>query len=66
MGVDLSRREFLIGAGALALSLGHLALRPAGAGVATAEAPTAPSYADWQDIYRQRWAWDSISRAPTT
>ena len=62
MGVDLSRRELLIGAGALALSLGHLALRPAGAGVATAEAPAGPSYADWQDIYRQRWAWDSISK----
>jgi len=62
----LTRRQFLRAAGAagLALSLNRLVLRPAasaaeaGPGTTT----TAAVYRGWEDVYRQRWTWDSVAK----
>jgi DMSO reductase family type II enzyme molybdopterin subunit len=65
-GSGLNRREFLRGAGAaaLVLSLGRLSLDPARAVGATTSEPDAngPDYRSWDDVYRGRWTWDSISK----
>jgi anaerobic selenocysteine-containing dehydrogenase len=69
-GRGIDRRTFLKGSGgvAVALSLGKLAMQalpdgestspPAGAAPAT----PVPSYRSWEDVYRQQWLWDSISK----
>jgi len=65
-GSGLDRRGFLRGAGAavLGLSLGRLSFEPAKALGATAAEPGAgvPGYRSWEDVYRTRWTWDSISK----
>jgi DMSO reductase family type II enzyme molybdopterin subunit len=65
-GVD--RRAFLRAAatGTATLALGLWRLAPAGtarAGPAAALAAAPPSYGDWRDVYRQRWAWDRVVRS---
>ena len=69
----ISRRKFLIGAGAgatgLALGLDHL--RPRGADALGAPpVPTVAAgpiaYRDWEDVYRTRWTWDRIAKGTHT
>ncbi|OGU06561.1 MAG: hypothetical protein A2W29_10150, partial [Gemmatimonadetes bacterium RBG_16_66_8] len=70
----LSRREFLQASAttALALSLERLTwiAPPAAAepvpGGAPHGAAAMPSYRDWEDVYRSRWAWDRIARGTHT
>jgi DMSO reductase family type II enzyme molybdopterin subunit len=66
----IHRRTFLqaSAAGAAALTLGLVRLRPAAASSA-AEPDSAPTaapvlerYGDWRDVYSQRWTWDRVSR----
>ena len=62
----LSRRGFLIGAGALGLSLALLRLRPKPQAPAAPEATPAAgpaSYGDWRDLYRDKWTWDRIAKS---
>jgi len=65
-GSGLNRRGFLRGAGAavLGLSLGRLSFAPAKARGATPVQPVAdgPDYRSWEDVYRERWTWDSIAK----
>jgi len=66
----LTRRGFLIGAGAVGLSLCLYQLRrrsPSSNGPTASTAPPKsverlPEYADWQDLYRQRWTWHKIAK----
>jgi anaerobic selenocysteine-containing dehydrogenase len=62
----ITRRGFLAGTAVLALSMTYLGCsdRNAGTGAATAASRgfRAKKYGDWQDLYRERWQWDSISR----
>src|SRR5512139_1527250 len=69
---QLSRRSFLIGAGAgaLTLSLGLSHLQPRG-NIALAAAPATPAtgptpYRDWTDVYRERWTWDRVAKGTHT
>jgi DMSO reductase family type II enzyme molybdopterin subunit len=57
----IARRTFLelAGSAALALSLGHLGLRVP---KARASVSKALAYKSWEDVYRQRWAWDRVAR----
>jgi DMSO reductase family type II enzyme molybdopterin subunit len=60
----LSRREFLVVAGALgtaALGLTSLAFA---ADASASAAP--PTYGDWRDVYRRRWRWDRVARGTHT
>jgi len=61
MTLEIDRRTFLRGAaaGSATLALGLLRLRPADA--ATLAAPV--EYADWHDVYRQKWTWDKVVRS---
>jgi len=68
----LSRRSFLVGAGAgvVTLTLGLTHLQPRG-NVALAVAPTSPAtgstpYRDWTDVYRERWTWDRVAKGTHT
>ena len=65
-GSRIDRRGFLRGTGAavLSLSLGRLSFDPAKALGATGAEPGAggPDYRSWEDVYRTRWTWDSISK----
>lgn len=67
--MKISRRTFLRGAGAaaLTLSLGHLQLAcdapeetPGTQAVAPVQMAEVPSYRGWEDIYRQKWTWDRV------
>ncbi len=60
----LSRRRFLQAgvAGGLALGLNRLAwLSPP-----SARAASRVAYADWKDVYRERWRWDRVARGTHT
>ena len=61
----ISRRRFLEGSGAaLALSFVYLDCRPPKAVAAGDESPAeVPEYADFQDVYRQKWTWDRVVRS---
>jgi len=69
---QFSRRDFLRTAGAAAATLGLANLQlawPATAAVANEAAPAAallPNYRGWEDVYRQRWTWDSVARGTHT
>ena len=66
----LTRRGFLIGAGAAGFSLCLYQLRrcdPSSEGPTASTTPPKsveplPGYAGWQDLYRQRWTWDKIAK----
>ncbi|MFQ5666765.1 MAG: molybdopterin-dependent oxidoreductase [Candidatus Binatia bacterium] len=64
--MELTRRNFLRSAGAatLLLSLDRLtfAEAPAGTPAAAATAPAVP-YRTWEDLYREKWAWDRVVRS---
>lgn len=68
MGVrtKFDRRQFLIGASAatVTLGLGRLAvgLPDAHARSDVLQEVTRRAYHGWQDVYRQRWTWDSIHK----
>ncbi len=63
----LTRRRFLIGTGTLAAGLSLYKLRgcePArevGPAIAKLE-KMIPEYRDWQDLYRQKWTWDRVTK----
>ena len=63
----LTRREFLQqgSAGLLVLGLSRLSLAapPSQDSIASA---AAPSYTTWDDVYRERWTWDSVARGTHT
>ncbi|MFN8624380.1 MAG: molybdopterin-dependent oxidoreductase [Candidatus Binatia bacterium] len=58
----LNRREFLLGTGVLAVSLGPLRLltRTADAQGGTAPTTPLPDYRGWEELYRQQWIWDAV------
>ncbi len=68
----ISRRRFLAGTGGLALSLLYLGCSDSGTDSGTTsggESSTIkstdyrpPQYGNWQDLYREKWSWDSISK----
>jgi len=65
-GID--RRTFLVGAaaGAATVAIAYWRLRPVerGAPAAVSVVTTAPpTYGDWRDVYRERWAWDRIVKS---
>ena len=61
-GCGVDRRTFLqsAAAGSVILSLGLWRLRPE---IAHAAPGVPPTYGDWRDIYRERWAWDEVVRS---
>ena len=68
MGIILRRRDFLLGAGALALSLGPLRSLTAVAGADEGAAPPVnqlpiPDYRKWEDLFREKWTWDTIVKS---
>ena len=74
--MQISRRKFLIGAGAgattLALGLYYLQPHDEGPIAAIGVTPQPPrpvtpvDYRTWEDIYRQRWTWDRIAKGTHT
>ncbi len=69
MSQRFTRREFLRTSGStvLILGLGKLAALPASASTSTVAAtPNAPTsaapaaYADWRDVYVEKWTWDKV------
>ncbi|MFQ5697578.1 MAG: molybdopterin-dependent oxidoreductase [Myxococcota bacterium] len=62
-GRGIDRRTFLLataaGAASLTLDLDRLAT----AAVSGDVPATPPSYGDWRDVYRTRWAWDKVVRS---
>ncbi len=70
MNRTISRRTFLLGAGAGALTLSlsqlHLGCQSPETTVATAPetgaAPALPEYRGWEDLYHQRWTWDRVAK----
>jgi DMSO reductase family type II enzyme molybdopterin subunit len=75
-GAGISRRVFLRAAavGAAGIGIGvcywHLRdgtngapIREAGEGEVGAPGVAPPSYGDWRDVYRERWAWDKVVRS---
>ena len=70
--MDLSRRAFLRGAGGAVATLtlanlerawGASEAAPAAGQIAAAAAPDLPAYRNWEDIYRNKWTWDSIVKS---
>jgi DMSO reductase family type II enzyme molybdopterin subunit len=57
--VGIDRRTFLLGSGGALLSLGVLQWLPSGAAAAT-PLGAAGGYADWRDVWRERWKWDRV------
>jgi DMSO reductase family type II enzyme molybdopterin subunit len=64
---EIDRRAFLVGSGGALLGLGLLRLAPTTAGRASAapadpatRVTVAPTYGDWQDVWRRRWTWDRV------
>ena len=69
--IRISRRDFLIGAGALSLSLGPLrSLVPSAAAQGADPSRPAtlplPDYRGWEDVFRQRWTWDRVAKGTHT
>jgi DMSO reductase family type II enzyme molybdopterin subunit len=60
--MELTRRNFLVSAGAatLLLSLDRLGLAQAPAAVGSAAVVPLPDYRAWEDVYRQKWTWDRV------
>ncbi|MDP3937109.1 MAG: molybdopterin-dependent oxidoreductase, partial [Deltaproteobacteria bacterium] len=58
---DITRRDFLKAGGSLVLALSVLDLRTVAGGAAMA-APVAPAYKSMEDLYRERWRWDRVTR----
>jgi DMSO reductase family type II enzyme molybdopterin subunit len=66
----LTRRGFLIGAGAGALGLSLYQLRRWTASPEAEQLPEEspqvvaqlPEYGNWQDLYRQHWTWDKVAK----
>jgi len=70
--MDLSRRAFLRGAGGAVATLtlanlerawGASEAAPAAGQIAAAAAPDLPAYRNWEDVYRNKWTWDSIVKS---
>lgn len=64
--MNFSRREFLCGtsAGLLSLSLSRLAWAvPETPGAGAARKFSLAEYRSWEDLYRKKWQWDSVSRS---
>jgi DMSO reductase family type II enzyme molybdopterin subunit len=62
----ISRRGFLIGAGALGLSLTFLRCRgerEAGQPPEAGPSPGPARYGDWRDLYRERFTWDRVAKS---
>jgi DMSO reductase family type II enzyme molybdopterin subunit len=68
--MEISRRTFLISAGAGTLALGLSRLQPRAVAAAATEsaaaAPSAASYRRWEDIYREKWTWDRVAKTTHT
>jgi DMSO reductase family type II enzyme molybdopterin subunit len=79
--MPISRRKFLIGAGAgvTTLALGLYCLQPRHEGPASTGQPSAGGvappfrpplphveYRTWEDVYRERWTWDRIAKGTHT
>jgi DMSO reductase family type II enzyme molybdopterin subunit len=64
--MQLSRRDFIKGAGAAGLALSLKQLHPiaslAQAGE-SAGAPAPASYRGWEELYRAKWTWDKVGRS---
>ena len=62
--MELTRRNFLVSAGAatLLLSLDRLGLAQAPGAVGSTAAVPLPDYRTWEDVYRQKWTWDRVVR----
>jgi len=62
--MSISRRDFLktAGAGLLALSVHRLSFRSTPAEAAEGVA-SLPDYRTWEDVMRQKWQWDSVTRS---
>jgi anaerobic selenocysteine-containing dehydrogenase len=60
----LTRREVLAGgtAGLLALSLSGLVPRRSSGGLQAASVGSLPTYAGYEDVYREAWRWDRVVR----
>jgi len=72
-GTAISRRAFLVGAGATGLMLGLSRLRACEGVPRTPTGPAGPrerisaiAFDDYTDLYRQQWTWDRVAKAPTT
>ena len=67
-GLRMTRRNFLRGVGtaaALTLSLRGLTFRAPAAKAAARSSETVSDltrYANWEDVFRQRWTWDRIAK----
>ncbi|MBI4515022.1 MAG: molybdopterin-dependent oxidoreductase [Deltaproteobacteria bacterium] len=72
--MELSRRNFLRGAGAAAVSLtlANLEFASVLSGEAAAQTagpvslPGLPNYRGWEDVFRQKWTWDKITKGTHT
>lgn len=66
----ISRRNFIIGAGAgattLALGLFRLEPRAAGAELPATGLGATPDYNQWTDLWRARWTWDRVAKGTHT
>src|SRR5512139_108708 len=70
MAKDVTRRDFLrlSGAATLTLGLARLDFTRAGLGSAALAATEGAqiNYRSWEDVYRQKWAWDRIAHGTHT
>ncbi|MBI3786422.1 MAG: molybdopterin-dependent oxidoreductase [Deltaproteobacteria bacterium] len=60
--MKLTRRKFLrsTGAAALLLSLDRFGFAETAESVPGTVLPSLPNYRNWEDVYRQKWAWDRV------
>lgn len=69
--IRMSRREFLVGAGALTLCLGPLRLLVPSAAAQGEPPPNLaslplPEYRRWEDVFREKWTWDRVAKGTHT
>ena len=69
--MQISRRRFLVGAGAGAasLALGLHRLRPLAAHAMAPEPLTSAAplvYNEWTDVWRNKWTWDRVAKGTHT